>query len=513
MSRPIDTVVIGGGTSGLAAAIALARTGAGVVVVEAAPALGGLLREVEFAPGFRAAPLGGDAGWLPREVARGLDLPELQPEDAGPRLAFDGNGGRLELGLDPAATAAAIRRFSARDAERWAGVAGQVHRLAGILGLLYVSPAPRIDVDRIGELFGLLKVGRRLRGLGKAEMVDFLRLVPMAVAETLDERFESDLLKGALAADALTDLAQGPMSGGTTFNLLHRHVGAPLGALGVRPRFEPGRLVAALVDRARSAGVELRPGARVRRIATAGERVAAVELDGGERIECRDVLSSLDPYRTMLELLDPALLDPDFIRAVRNIRFRGAASVVMVALDGLPDGVPERLSGLVVAPSLRFIERSYDDVKFRHPSADPVVEVRFPAGGAPAGRRVAVIESRYTPYRPAPDVPADLGALTGERAIAAVDRVLPGFAGRVLHRAVLTPADLEREFGMREGAASHGEMMLDQILFMRPVAGWSRYATPVPGLYLCGSGTHPGGGVVGASGWLAAQALLQGRKR
>jgi phytoene dehydrogenase-like protein len=516
MSAPFDTVVVGAGATGLVTAVALARAGTRVLVLESGTEVGGALREIEFAPGYRAAPLGGRVGWMPREVARGLGI-EGTARRATAVHAPAGDGSWLEFSADPRATADSIRRFSPRDADRWNGFATRIHRLAGFLGVLYQSPAPRIEADTVGELITLLKLGRRLRGLGREEMIELLRIMPMAVADTLDEWFESDLLKGGLAADAITDLCQGPMSGGTAFNLLHHHVGAAPGAIRAVGDTDPGLLLSSLVARARGLGVEIRTGSSVHRLRIQGDRAVGVELTSGEEIGCRDVVSTLDPYRSLLELVDPVHLDPEFIAAVRNVRFRGAASKILVGLDGLPS-LPERFGGTVaIAPSLVYLERAFDATKYRAMSEQPYLEIAFPTLARPAlappGKQVAVIHAQFTPFRLRDGTWSDRRDHLADRVIATADRWLSGFASRIRHLAVLTPVDLEREFGLREGAASQGEMMLDQILFMRPVPGCADYATPIPGYYLAGSGTHPGAGIVGASGWMAAQALLRRRGR
>ena len=518
----VDTVVVGAGASGLVAAVALARGGSRVVIVERSPVIGGALREIEFAPGFRAAPMAGDLGWVPPEVARGLGISlGATPAPAVSVASADGAGGWLELRPDPAATAASIRRYSAKDADQWAAFTARVHKISGFLGALYVAPPPRIDADSLGEFLDLLRLGGKLKGLGNAEMIEVLRTIPMSVAELLDDWFESDVLKGAVAADAITDLCQGPMGGGTAFNLLHHHVGLAPGAIRGRPLPAEGGpgLVRQLADLARTVGVEIRTGVGVRRVEVTNDRVSGVLLESGDHISCRDVVSSLDPYQSLLGLVDPVYLDPDVIRAVRNIRFRGIASKVMVGLDGLPPlpAGAASVGAISISPSIRYLERAFDATKYGQRSEAPYVEIRFPSVGrpdlAPGGKHVAVLHVQYTPYRlrSGPWGPADKASL-GDLAVATADQALPGFGARVLHRAVLSPPDIEAEFGLREGALNQGEMTLDQILFMRPIAGWSRYATPVAGLFLCGSGTHPGGGVTGASGWLAAQAVLKARK-
>lgn len=529
MSAPaFDAIVIGSGPSGLVAAIALARAGSRVLVAEAGEEPGGAFRELEFAPGFRAAPFAPDLGWLPREVMRGVGLADaplggLRPAAPDPTVVTPAaDGSLLQLFRDPGATAQGLRRFSARDAERWPAFASRVARLAAVLGAVYLSPPPRIDARGLGELGGMLRLGRRLRGLGRAEMIEFLRWVPMAVGELVGEWFETDLLKAALAAGALQDLCQGPRSGGTAFGLLHHRVGADPGAFGPRLLLAdgPGGLVRALCEQARRAGVTVRTGAPVAAILTEAERVAGVVLASGETIRAPEVLSSLDPRRTLLELLDPVHLDPDFIDRVRHIRFLGARTTVLLALERLPElpgaGDGRALGGsFLVAPTLDDLERAYDATKYGRIADAPWLDIRVPSlwrpGLAPGDHHVMTIDAHWTPYRLRGSTwEAEREAL-GDRVVALAGRHLPGLAGRIRHRVVLAPPDVERMVGATEGALSQGAMMLDQILFMRPVAGWSRYAMPVPGLFLCGPGAHPGPGATGASGWLAAQAVLRAR--
>ncbi len=517
MANQFDRVVIGGGTNGLVAAIRLARSGSKVALVERAPTLGGTAREIEFAPGFRAAPFGTDIGWIPPDVARGVGLGSLDLVAADPTVvAPAGEGAWLELRRDVAATAALLKRFSPADAAQWPAFCARLHRLAGFLANLYVIPAPDIDTTSLGELWGLLQVGRKLRGLGKTEMVEVLRTVPMAAAELLDEWFEHEGLKGVIAADAITDICQGPISGGTAFTLLHHHVGAALGTLRARttPRGGPGALIGALADLARKAGVEIRTGIAVTEILVDGDdRVGGVRLDSGQDLTTRTVVSTADPRRTLLELVDPVHLDPEFILAVRNIRFRGAQAKVLLALDGLPDAPglpPEAFKGAIsISPSMTYLERAYDATKYGEWSREPYVEARVPSllqpELAPAGQHVMVLHVQYAPFKLKSGTWDAARDGLADAAIGALERYLPGLTRRIRHRTVLSPADLEAQFGLTEGAVTQGELMLDQILFMRPVAGCARHAMPVPGLYLAGAGTHPGPGITGASGWLAAQ--------
>jgi phytoene dehydrogenase-like protein len=494
VSRSVDAVVVGGGANGLTAAIGLARGGYKVLVAEAATELGGVFREIEFAPGFRVAPLAADVGYLSADVLRGTGLGPLAVEPtADVTLTALGDGEPLQLHPDVARASHGLQRFSRKDAERWPAFVRQVDKFTGFLAELYRLPPPRIAADSLAELLTFANLGRKFRSLGKSDMIELMRVLPMSAADWLDDWFESDRLKGLLAALAVSDVSQGPMSGGTAFTFLHRHVGAKSGVFGERLRLKAGpmALIMALAERARSAGVTIETGAAVEHVIVRDDHVTGVRLASGEEIACRAVASSLDPTRSLFELLDPVHLDPEFMQAVRNIRYRGVTTKVLLGLDG---GPAPPVGATIAAPSVRYVERAYDAVKYGRCSEEPILELRY------SGANAAVLHVQFSPYGSRDSI--------AERAIALLDQHLPGFSARIRARSVLTPADLEANFGLREGAISQGEMLLDQILFMRPIAGASRYAMPVPGFYLCGTGTHPGGGVTGMSGWLAAQAVL-----
>jgi len=521
-----DAIVIGAGLNGLTTAAYLARGGMRVLVLERRDIVGGSAVTEEFAPGFRCDTARHDVGWIPLRIIRDLGLNDRHGlrlvSWAGEVVAPTRDGEFLLLQGIAERTADALRRFSPADAGRWPAFAARVTKLAGFLERVYAGPAPQVDSSSLTDLARLLRLGLGLRGLGKKDMVEFLRSATMSVAEFLDDAFECDALKGVLGAQGVTHLCQGPRAGGTAFVYLHHQVGRYPGAFRTTlfPLGAIGELARALADAARAAGAEVRTGAAVTRIAMRDARASGVVLASGEEIAARRVVSSADPRQTFLALCDPALLEPDFVRAVRNIRYRGVWAKVNLALAELPriPGLPadgKSAGSIVISPSLDYLERAYDDAKYGRVSGHPYLEARIPTltdpSLAPKGRHVMSVHVQYAPYhlRGGTWDAAARDAL-GDRVVATLGEYAPDLPGKVLHRQVLTPLDLEREFSLPEGHAYHGEMTLDQILWMRPVPECSRHGTPVRGLFLCGSGTHPGGGIAGGAGAGAARAILNG---
>jgi phytoene dehydrogenase-like protein len=519
-----NAIVIGGGSNGLVAATALAQGGRRVVLLERAERTGGKARVIEFAPGFRAPSVGTDAGWLPDTVARGLRIarPALDEPDI-PITVAAGAGDFLRIPRDPVRAADEIRKRSPKDASHWAGFASRVGALARFLESIYQLPAPDIDTRALGELPGLLGLGQKFRALGRTGMTELLRVMPMPVQDLLDDELESPMVKAAIAAGALRDLRQGPRSGGTSFGLLHHLVGAPAGSIRGRGSWSAGAdaFVVAAEAAAKKASVAIRCKARVARILVRDDAVTGVALDGGEEINAPIVLSTADPAVTT-GLIDPVWLDPEFIHAVRNIRYRGCTAVVHYALARLPDvvglGEPEKaLAGIVsLSPSLDSLERAADAAKYGRLPDAPHIELTVPTvrwpSLAPAGKHVLLARVQYAPYHldAGQRWDTETSDALAERVTAAIERVMPL---DVVARAVISPRDLEDRYALTHGGLTHGELLLDQILFMRPVAGWGRYAMPIDGLYLGGSGAHPGPGVLGGAGWLAARRVLADAKR
>jgi phytoene dehydrogenase-like protein len=522
-----DAIVIGAGLNGLVTAGYLARAGLKVLVLERRAIVGGSAVTQEFAPGFRCDTARHDVGWLSPKIISDLGLVSEHGlklvSSSGEVLAPTRDGDFLLLHTRTDTTAAALRRFSPADADRWPAFTARIAKLAGFLEHLYTGPAPRVDASSLSDLRRLLGLGLRLRGLGKTDMVELLRTVPMSVAELLDDAFECDALKGVLGAQGITHTCLGPRAGGTGFVYLHHQVGRSPGAFRTTlfPQGAIGELSRALADSARAAGAEIRTGARVAGIAIHDARVTGVVLASGEEIAAKRVVSSADPRQTFLDLCDPGLFEPELVRAVRHIKYRGVWAKVNLALAELPNfpGLPvdgKSTCPVVISPSLDYLEHAYDDAKYGRVSEHPFLEARILTMAdpslAPAGKHVMSVHVQYAPYHlrgGSWDVAAR--SALGDRVVATLGRYAPNLPGAVLHRQVLTPLDLETEFALPEGSAYHGELTLDQILFMRPVPECSRHRTPVPGLYLCGSGTHPGGGIAGGAGANAAAAILRSR--
>jgi phytoene dehydrogenase-like protein len=521
-----DVVVIGAGANGLVAAARLATSGLRVLLLDRAETTGGQGAIVEFAPGFRAAPLGLDAGWLPPAVARGVGLALARDEGEAPLSVAIEPGAFLTLSRDARRAAEAIRAHSTTDAAKWPAFTSRLHSLAGFLEALYQTPAPDVGLTSIGDLPALLGLGLKYRGLGREGMIEFLRTLPLSVWELLDDWFESTPLKAAVATGGIQDYRQGPRSGGTGYVLLHHLVGAPIGSVRGRLAWRggPGAFTDAAEAAARRAGVTIRTSAAVNRITVRDDAASGVTLSNGEEIATGSILSTADPARTLLDWIDAAWLDPEFTHAVGNIRYRGCTAVVLYALDALPEfrglAAGDALAGIVsLTPSVVALEKAADAAKYGDVSDRPHVELTVPTLRAPSladgGKHVLVARAQYAPYslRDGAAWDATRSEALADRVTAAIETAAPGFGARVRHRVAMSPVDLEARFGLHEGAPTHGELGLDQILFMRPVAGWGRHATPIAGLYLGGAGTHPGPGVLGGAGWLAANRLLADRRR
>jgi phytoene dehydrogenase-like protein len=509
-----DVIVIGAGHNGLACAAFLAKAGRRVRVFEAAEEPGGATRDAEIAPGYTAPACAHILHLLHPAVRRGLKLDKhgLRLAARGlPTVALGPDQRHLTLSGPEAAGAR-----SDDDAQAYAELRRRLLRMARALHPLIGGSPPRFGGGWTDRLT-LARLGLSLRLLGRPDLRDFLRIVNMNAADLLDDTLSGDLLKGALAFDAVLGSNFGPRSPGSVLSWLYRLAGeAKGGADGLAlPAGGMGAVTRAFSASARAFGAEITTGARVRRIVVERDRAAGVELESGEVLSARAIASSADPKTTFLDLAGPEHLDTGFLRRVRNIRMNGLAAKMNLALDGLPDfaGLDQSaLAGrLVIAPDIGYVERAFDHAKYGEFSSEPVVEITIPTlhdkSLAPDGGHVLSAVVQYAPF--------DLKGGWSEQRDAFADLVVQTIAryatdlpGRIVARQVLTPADIEREFGATGGHWHHGDLAVDQMLMLRPVPGWAQYATPLPGLYLCGAGAHPGGGVTGAPGMNAARRIL-----
>jgi phytoene dehydrogenase-like protein len=513
--------VIGGGPNGLVAAALLARRGLKPLVLERRPLAGGALVSEEIHPGFRISSVA-YAGTLRASLARelGLSLETFQPEPRAFAPLPDGRG--LALWGDAARSAAEIKAFSSRDAGRYPGFHRALGKLAGLLSRVLETTPPDLAGPGASDLFGLARLGLRFRGLGRTDAYNLLRWGPMAVADFAQEWFESEPLRALVCARGIIGMMAGPWSAGTTANLLLAAAASGGNGAGacVFVKGGAGRLAEALAEAARRAGAEIRTGAEVERIETRNGEATGVVLAGGEEIPARAVVSGTDPQRTFLRLLDPALLDPFDVQRLRSYQQSGMCAKVNLALSGLPSFAAARgreagtLSGRIhIGPTIDDLERAFDDAKYGGMSRRPYLDITIPSLSdpslAPVGRHVMSVYVQYTPYRLKQGSWSARRDELGDLVLRSLEEYAPGLSTLVLARQVLTPQDLETTYGLTGGHPSHGEPSLNQLFTMRPLLGWARYRAPLKGLYLCGAGAHPGGGVDGTAGANAAREVLK----
>jgi phytoene dehydrogenase-like protein len=526
MGQHYDAIVIGGGHNGLVNAAYLAKAGKKVVVLERRHVLGGAAVTEEIFPGFFFSECSYVVSLLRPEIIRELDLPRYGLEI----LPLDGtftpmpSGDYLWRVNDHAKTIREIRRHSRVDAEAYEEFSKMMVPMCRFVKpiLSMIPPDPTTLNPR--DLKQLHFLVQRFRELSSDERYTLVQLMTMSSADFLDQWFETDALKATMSASGIIGTFLGIRSPGTAYVLLHHYMGEIDGAFRSWgfSRGGTGAISNAIGCAARELGAEIRTKSPVAKILTKNGRAAGVALQSGEEISADVVSSSVDPHLTFEKFLEPSELPSDFLKSVRHYKFRGSSGKVNLALDALPNfkvlpGPGAHLRGAIsISPGMDYMERAYDDAKYGHYSRRPYIDMVIPSltdpSVAPPGKHVLSCFVQYAPYKLAAGTWDEQREAFGNNVIDTIGEYAPNIKDIIIGKQVLTPLDLEREFGLTQGNIFQGELSLEQLFFLRPVAGWAYYRTPIDNLYMCGSATHPGGGIMGANGRLASQVILKNWK-
>jgi len=527
MPQFYDVVVIGGGHNGLVNAAYLAKAGKKVVVLERRGVLGGAAVTEEIVPGFLFSECSYVVSLLRPEIIRELNLPhyglEILPLDGtfSPML----NGDHLWRVNDHAKTQREIRRHSRLDAEAYDEFSKMMTPMCRFVKpmLSMIPPDPTtLNPKDLKQLHFMLQ---RFRELSSDERYTLIQLMTMSAADFLDQWFETDVLKATMSASGIIGTFLGIRSPGTAYVLLHHYMGEIDGAFRSWgfSRGGTGQISNSIAAAARELGVEIRTNSPVGKILNKNGRATGVVLQSGEEIRCNVVSSSVDPHHTFLSFMDAKDLPSDFVASIKRYKFRGSSGKVNIALSALPDfkalpGTGPHLRGAIsISPGMEYMERAYDDAKYGRYSQRPYVDMVIPSltdpSVAPPGKHVLSCFVQYAPYKLAQGTWDDHREAFGNNVINTIAEHAPNIKDIIIEKQVLTPLDLEREFGLTQGNIFQGELSLEQLFFLRPVPGWAYYRTPIDNLYMCGSATHPGGGIMGANGRIASQVILKNWKK
>jgi len=527
-----DAIIIGAGHNGLVSASYLARAGQKVLVLERRGIVGGAAVSEEIFPGFKVSSVADGVGYLSPAVRRDLKLDSQIEWIESEVVAFSPqpDGSHLTIYRDTARTVREIERFSKADAAAYPKFLELMRALAGVVGALaHMTPMDLPEVS-FGDLRGAIRLLGPGRKLGRRRISELLRILPMPAADILNEYFESDVVKGAIGANSSLGVTFGPQESGTAYTMLYswalsgndlfRSAGAVRGGI--------GSICDAIATTARGFGAEIRTDSPVASITVENRRATGVKLEGGEELSASSIISNADPRTTFNRLLDPRTLGTQLLQHVENIKYRGSGLRIHLALGGLPQFAslpadsdalrcPQLAGPIQIAPSLEYIERAYDCSKFGRFSDAPFLDILLPSvldpSVAPAGKHLMSITAKYGPYELAEGNWRTQKEAFADRVVDTLAEYAPNVRELVEQRCVLSMADLEVRYGLPEGNPNHGEMILDQFFHMRPIPGHARYRAPIEGLYLCGAGCHPGGGVTGLPGHNAAREVLKDSKR
>ena len=512
MDNKYDAIVVGAGHNGLVCATLLAKSGKQVLVLEANAQVGGAAVTREFADGYSVSACAHLLYQLQPEVRKELGLSPALSAGNMTTIALAEDAKHVRLSDE------SVEGVSAADVASYRDFRKRMTRFSDLLRKYLNKAPPRLGVRDFRNLVTLGQLGFDIRRLGKEEMQEFLRLIGMNIHDELDERFESPLLKGAISLDSVLGTHLGPRSPNTIMTYLYRLAG-DRGRVGT-PRGGMGSVSEELAHAARNAGVTIRTDMPVKRIVIENGRATGVETDGGERFDSFMVISNADPKRTIMDLVGAKHVETGFARRIHHLRSKGNAAKLHLALDGLPAfaGLSKKdfAERIVIAPDEHYVERAFNPAKYGEYSPRPVVEMTFPSfrddALAPTGKHVMSAVVQYAPYALKGGWKEDAKSAFKRTVIETIAKYAPDIEQRITASELLTPADIEDEFHITGGHWHHGELTLDQFLFVRPVSGAAQYRMPVDGVYLCGAGTHPGGGVSGAAGRNAAKAILRREK-
>jgi len=524
-----DVVIIGGGHNGLVTAFYLAKAGYKPLLLERRAQAGGAAITEEFHPGFRCSTLSHSAGPLRTDIVRDMHLEKHGLKMIAPEIgvtALSPEGRSLIFYNDAEKSAQEISKFSQKDAARYPQFQASLAQMGKVIGKALALAPPNIDNPSSGDLWGMLNTGRAVRKLGRRDMYRLLRWGPMAVADLVAEYFETDLVRATIAARGIFGTFLGPWSAGSSLVLLIRAAGDehPAGT-SCFAAGGMGAVTQAMVSATQQAGAEIRSGVEVIEIRVKDGVATGIVLSTGEEISAGTVVSNADPKRTLLKLVDPEHLSPDFVMKLQHYRMPGTVAKVNLALSGLPkftalqgDGHDRALSGRIhIGPEIDYLERAFDESKYGNFSKQPYLEVAIPSltdsSLAPDGKHVMSIYMQYAPFK-LKDSDWDRQRVSlGDTVVKTLSQYAPDLPEHILSHQIITPQDLEETYGLTGGHIFHGELALDQFFTMRPLLDWARYHTPIENLFLCGSGTHPGAGLTGGSGANAAREILKVLKK
>ncbi len=533
MAETRDVIIVGGGHNGLVTAFYLAKAGFKPLVLERRAQVGGAAITEEFHPGFRCSTLAHNTGPLRADIVRDMQLERhglklTTPDVSTVSLLPDGRA--LILYSDAKKAAQEITLWSQKDAASYLDFGTALAKIGKVIGEALALTPPNIDSPSSGDLWGMLKTGRSIRNLGKKDLYRVLRWGPMAVADLAAEFFDTEALRATIAARGIFGTFLGPWSAGSALVLLLRAAADSTPAGNVQfPAGGAGAITLAMAEAAKQAGAEIRTNADIAEIRVKDGVATGVVLTSGEEISARAVVSNAGPKRTLMGLVDPAHLAPDFIQKIKNYRCMGTVAKINLALSALPEftalkaGSPTKSNGdllrgrIQISPEIDYLERAFDESKYGNFSRNPYIEITFPSLSdpslAPAGQHVMSIYMQYAPYKLKNSDWESQRTALGETVMKTIAQYAPGLPRTILRHQIITPKDLEETYGLTGGHIFHGELALDQFFTMRPLLDWARYQTPIERLYLCGSGTHPGTGLTGGSGANAAREIAKALKR